>query len=105
MSMEAELFLVGWRRHDGLLLLLAELEKVQAGHPDDRYPDQAIWLQAGIWDFLKAYGRRDMHGSLDEDIIPAPQAWRPSAAQQTAFEAGLPIPDDDDPTTVGTPRD
>jgi hypothetical protein len=54
------------RRHDELLAVLADLEAVQFGYPDELVPSTAIELQAAIWEFLTAYGRRNAEGAVDE---------------------------------------
>lgn len=95
MTAEAMYFLTGGRHHDVLLEVLKDLESVQLGYPDELVPDQAIRLQAGIWEWLKAYGRRDVDGSIDETYTPPLEAWRPSSLQVAAQATGLPVPADD----------
>ncbi|MCW2496587.1 hypothetical protein [Jatrophihabitans sp.] len=101
MSAGAAYFLVGSRRHDALLEVLADLEAVQLGYPDELLPAAAIQLQASVWEYLKAYGRRDEHGQVDETVTPAIEPWRPSAAQLEAHAAGLPVPPDDEDQASG----
>lgn len=95
MSAEAGYFRVGARRHDAVLQILGDLEAVQLGYPDELVPEQAIKLQASLWEYLKAYGRRDERGCVDEQVTPAIQQWRPSPAQAAAHAAGLPVPPDE----------
>lgn len=95
MSAEAAFFLVGARRHDELLSTLFDLEQVGRDHPGAQYPAQAIELQAAVWEFLKAYGRRGEDGQVDEKLPSGIVAWRPSAAQLEAHTAGLPVPPDE----------
>ena len=77
MSVHDQLFALGHRHHDQVLALLGDLEKVQAEHPDDRYPVEVLRLQAALWEWLKAFGRRDVHGVVDEEPAPVIKAWRP----------------------------
>jgi len=95
MSVESDLFTVGVQHHDALLRVLDHLEQAQTAHPDDRYPEVAIQLQASVWEFLKAFGRRALDGGVDEDPAVEPVPWEPSAAQLAAQDAGLPIPADE----------
>lgn len=59
---------MGAEHHDPLLLVLADLEAVQFGYPDELVPAAAMELQAAAWEFLKAYGRRTADGAVDERL-------------------------------------
>jgi len=96
MSVHSDLFAVGARHHDDLLQILVDLEAVAVAHQDGEHPREADQLLRSIWPFLKAYGRRDHRGVVDEDIALPPVPWVPSAAQLAAHAAGLPIPPDED---------
>lgn len=73
MSVEDDLFRVGHRHHDALLLALRDLEAVALAHDGTPLPGEAAQLQRAVWPWLKAYGRRDHHGSVCEDVAPDPR--------------------------------
>lgn len=100
MSAEDRFFAIGVRRHDELLTTLTDLEQVGRDDPGAQYPAEAIALQASIWRYLRAYGRRDEHGQVDTTVTQPIKPWRPSPAQLAAHAAGLPIPPDEEDSAV-----
>lgn len=80
MTVQSALFGVAGRHQSALLLLLRELEGLQAAEAvsgGGGLPVQAAALQRAVWPFLQAYGRRDERGSVDEVLDEPIRAWRP----------------------------
>ena len=76
MAVHADLFRVAEAHQSSLLRLLAALEVAEAAAAGGRLPREADALKRVVWPFLKAYGRRDEHGSVDESIDVMPKRWR-----------------------------
>ena len=76
MNVHADLFRVAELHQSSLLAVLAALEAARTAE-GERLPGEADALKRAVWPFLKAYGRRDEHGSVDESILEQPRAWRP----------------------------
>ena len=72
----ADLFRVAELHQSSLLRLLAALEAAEAAAVGGRLPREADALKRAVWPFLKAYGRRDEHGSVDEAVDVMPKRWR-----------------------------
>jgi len=77
MSVHDDLFRVAELHQSDLLRLLTALEAAELAAEGERLPGEADALKRAVWPFLKAYGRRDEHGSVDESIDEPARAWRP----------------------------
>ena len=77
MTVHDDLFRVAELHQSDLLRLLTALEAAEATAEGEWLPGEADALKRAVWPFLQAYGRRDEHGSVDEEILEQPRAWRP----------------------------
>jgi hypothetical protein len=77
MNVHDDLFRAAELSQSELIRLLGALEAAELVAEGERLPGEADALKRAIWPFLKMYGRRDEHGSVDESILEQPRAWRP----------------------------
>ena len=77
MNVHNDLFRAAELHQSSLIRLLGALEAAEAAAEGERLPPVADALGKAVWPFLKAYGRRDEHGSVDESIAVMPKPWRP----------------------------
>lgn len=77
MNVHEDLFRVAELRQSDLLRVLTALEAAELAAEPERLPPVADALKRAVWPFLQAYGRRDEHGSVDEEILEPARAWRP----------------------------
>jgi len=77
MGVHDDLFRAAELSQSSLIRLLGALEAAELTAEGERLPPVADVLKLAIWPFLKMYGRRDVHGSVDEEILEYPKPWRP----------------------------
>lgn len=77
MNVHEDLFRVAGVHQCDLLRLLTALEATELAAEPERLPPVADALGKAVWPFLQMYGRRDEHGSVDEEILEQPKPWRP----------------------------
>jgi len=77
MNVHDDLFRAAELAQSELIRLLGALEAAELTAECERLPPVADALKRAVWPFLKMYGRRDEHGSVDESILEQPRAWRP----------------------------
>jgi len=77
MGVHDDLFRAAELSQSSLIRLLGALEAAELTAEGERLPPVADALHRAIWPFLKMYGRRDVHGSVDETVLEFPRPWRP----------------------------